>query len=131
MQRGILGVIAGIVAGVAITMIVEMIGHTIYPPPPGIDVNNPEALKTLIPSVPLGALIAVNLAWAMGVFAGSATAIFVAERQSWPAWVVAVVLFAFALVTMTYIPHPDWMLLVATLLTLASAIAAAYMLARS
>jgi hypothetical protein len=32
---------------------------------------------------------------------------------------------------MTVIPHPDWMVLAATLLTLASATAAAYMWARS
>jgi hypothetical protein len=131
MQRGILGVLAGIVAGVAVTMLAEMIGHTIYPPPPGINVNDPEARKTLIASLPLGALIAVNLSWALGVFAGSTTAVLIGTRQSWPAWITAFVLFAFALATMTFIPHPDWMILAATLLTLASAIAAAYMWARS
>jgi hypothetical protein len=131
MQRGILGVVAGIIAGVAVTMISEMAGHTFYPPPPGINLEDPQALKTIIDVIPLGAKIAVIVAWALGVFAGSATAIFVAERQSWPAWVTAFVLFGFALATMTYIPHPDWMVLAATLLTLASAIAAAYMWARS
>jgi hypothetical protein len=40
-------------------------------------------------------------------------------------------LFGFALVTMVQIPHPDWMVLGATALTLASAISAAYIWARS
>ena len=130
MLRGLLGVVAGLIAGVAVTMLTEMVGHTVYPPPAGVDFNDPQVLKTIIGTIPLGAKIAVIVAWALGVFVGSAVAIVVAARQSWPAWVTAFVLFA-ALATMTYIPHPDWMLAAATLLTLASAIAAAYMWARS
>jgi hypothetical protein len=55
----------------------------------------------------------------------------VPEAAGWPAWVVAVLLFAAGLYTMTIIPHPDWMLWAATLGTLVSAIASAYIWARS
>lgn len=131
MLRGILGVAAGVITGVIVTLIVETAGHTIYPPPSGIDLKDSEALKTIIAVVPMGAKIAVLAAWGLGVFVGSAVAIFVAERQSWPAWATAAALFGFALMTMVEIPHPDWMALSATALTLASAIAAAYIWARS
>lgn len=131
MLRAILGAIAGIVAGAITTAAVEFAGHLVYPPPPGLDLNDPATLKTLIASIPTGAKVAVLIAWAAGVFVGSAVAVLIAQRQSWPAWVAATVLFGAALATMVQIPHPDWMVLGATLLTLASAIAAAYIWARS
>jgi hypothetical protein len=79
----------------------------------------------------MGFKVGVLIAWALGIFVGSAVAISVAQRQSWPAWVTAVLLFGAALYTMVLIPHPDWMLWGATALTLASAISAAYIWARS
>jgi hypothetical protein len=131
MLRGILGIIAGVVAGVLTTFAAELAGHMIYPPPAGVDLNDPASLQAFMDQVPLGAKIAVLIAWALGIFVGSAVAIFVAQRQSWPAWVTAVLLFGAALSTMVIIPHPDWMLWGATALTLASAISAAYVWARS
>lgn len=126
MLRSILGVVAGIVAGVVTIALVEAAGHAIFPPPRG-DFGDPAVLN----AVPTGVKLAVLAAWALGVFVGSAVAILVAERRSWPAWVTALALFAAALATMAYIPHPDWMVWGATTLTLASAIAAAYIWARS
>jgi hypothetical protein len=131
MLRSILGIVGGVVAGALTTFAAEMIGHAVYPPPPGVDLNDPATLQSLMATIPTGAKVAVLVAWALGIFVGSAVAIFVAERQSWPAWVTAIVLFGLALATMAVIPHPDWMLWGASVLTLASAISAAYIWARS
>jgi hypothetical protein len=113
------------------TFAVEFASHMIYPPPPGVDLNDPASLRAFMEQVPMGAKVGVLIAWGLGIFVGSAVAIFVAQRQSWPAWVTAVLLFGAALSTMVLIPHPDWMLWGATALTLASAISAAYIWARS
>lgn len=131
MLRGILGIVVGLVAGVLMTFVAQLAGHMIYPPPPGMDLNDPALLQAFMEQVPMGAKVGVLVAWALGIFVGSTVAILVAQRQSWAAWVVSVVLFAMALYTMTVIPHPDWMLWAATLGTLVSAIAAAYIFARS
>lgn len=131
MLRGILGVVLGIVAGGLSTGGAEAVGHMIYPPPPGLDLNDPAALQTLMETISLEAKIAVTAAWAFGVFVGSAVAIFASGRQSWPAWVAAVFLFAAGLATMGMIPHPAWMVWTATAMTLVSAISAAYIWARS
>ena len=130
MLRGILGVIAGLVAGALATGGGEGLGHFLYPLPAGVDVYDPKVQTTLMNIVPMEAKLAVVLAWAFGVFVGCIVAIFVAQRQSWPAWVVAVLLFVFALWTMTIIPHPDWMLWAATAGTLVSAVAAGYIFPR-
>jgi hypothetical protein len=131
MLRGILGVLAGVVTGSLVVFGAEFAGHALYPPPAGVDFNDPAALRTLMDVIPLGAKVSVLVAWALGIFVGSAIAVVVAQRQSWPAWHTALILFGFALVTMVQIPHPDWMVLGATALTLASAISAAYIWARS
>jgi hypothetical protein len=131
MLRGVLGVVAGLVAGALATGGAEAIGHLLYPLPEGLNVQDPETQKTLMQVMPTEAKVAVVIAWAFGIFVGSTVAVLIAQRQSWPAWVVAVLLFAAGLCTMTIIPHPDWMLWAATLGTLVSAIASAYIWARS
>jgi hypothetical protein len=131
MLRGVLGVIAGLVAGVLATGGAEAVGHLLYPLPEGVDVYDPQTQRTLMEIMPAEAKVAVVIAWAFGIFVGSAVAVQVAQRRSWPAWVVAVLLFAAGLYTMIVIPHPDWMLWAATIGTLVSAIAAAYIWARS
>jgi hypothetical protein len=131
MLRGVLGIVVGLVAGVLTTFVAQLAGHMIYPPPPGIDLNDPALLQAFMKQVPMGAKVGVLVAWALGIFVGSAVAISVAQRRSWPAWATAVLLFGAALYTMVLIPHPDWMLWGATALTLASAISAAYIWARS
>ena len=131
MLKGVVAVLAGLISGVAVVFAVESGGHLLYPPPEVVDLNNPEALRTFMQSIPLGAKIAVLVAWGLGTMTGSAVAIFASGRQSWPAWVVASVLFGLALSTMVLIPHPDWMVIGATFITLASAISAAYLWATS
>jgi hypothetical protein len=131
MLRGVLGVIAGLVAGALATGGAEAVGHLLYPLPEGVDVYDPQTQRTLMEIMPAEAKVAVVIAWAFGIFVGSAVAVQVAQRWSWPAWVVAVLLFAAGLYMMIVIPHPDWMLWAATIGTLVSAIAAAYIWARS
>ncbi len=130
MLKGLLGVIAGVAVGIVTVLIAESAGHLVWPPPLGIDMNDPEALKELMLIAPIEAKLAVLIAWGLGTFSGSAVAINVSGRASWPAWLTAFILFGLALWTMTFIPHPDWMLFGATALTLVSAITAAFIWAQ-
>lgn len=130
MIRSILGLFVGLLCGVVVVAIAEGLGHLIFPPPPGIDVTKPDQLATIMDQIPLGAKIAVIVAWALGIFAGGAVAILVARRQSWPAWGVAAVLFGFSVYTMMIIPHPIWMMVSAVGVTLAGAFAAVRLFAR-
>ncbi len=123
MLRIILGTLAGIVAAGLIVLAIESLGHMIYPPPPGIDLANPEALATIIDQLPLGALIAVVVAWIAGSFGGGAVAAKI-SRVHWTAGTVGAVMVAGGAWSMIEIPHPMWMriaLLPATLLPAMSA----------
>jgi hypothetical protein len=118
MLRIVLGTIAGIIAAGLIVFVVEAIGHLIFPPPPGIDIANPDALATIINQLSFGALAAVVAAWMAGAFGGGALAALIA-RVPWSAWIVGAAMLAGGAWSMTMIPHPLWMkvaLLPATLL---------------
>ncbi len=120
-MRLILGLIAGLLVGGATVALVETAGHMIFPPPPGVDLTDPAQLRTLMGRVPTGALVAVLIAWAAGVFAGGYAAARIARRGPWPAWAIGAALFGGAVWSMMMIPHPPWMIAGAVVLTIAFA----------
>ena len=124
MLRIILGVLIGVIAGGLVIALVESAGHMIFPPPEGVNLKDPEELKSIMQEIPVGAKAAVLVAWGLGVFAGGVVARVISRRAVYAAWVVAGVLFAGAAWTMVMIPHPLWMMIGAVLVTLAGGFAA-------
>lgn len=124
MGRTILGIIVGLVVGVAIIAIVESIGHIIFPPPEGVDLKDPEALKSIMKDIPVGAKISVLVAWGLGVFGGGSVARLISRGASPASWVVGAILLGFAALTMVQIPHPVWMVVGAVVVTLLGILAA-------
>jgi hypothetical protein len=124
MLRNIGAVAAGVVAGAIVIFIVEGAGHMIFPPPDGVNLKDPAALAGIMESIPLGAKIAVLVAWFAGILAGGSAALYIGRRWAPVAWVVAAALFGMAAVTMIQIPHPLWMMIGAVVATLAGAFGA-------
>ncbi|MES3027067.1 MAG: hypothetical protein V4820_04310 [Pseudomonadota bacterium] len=108
MLRLILGVVLGVIVGGIVTGVVEGMGHTIFPPPPGVDLTDPAQLQTVMSRVPIEAKFAVLLAWFLGVLAGSSSANLIAGRRALAGRITSMVIFCFAAWTMTSIPHPAW-----------------------
>jgi len=131
MLRSILAVVAGVLVGAVVIFLTESLGHMIFPPPEGIDLKDPEQLKSIMKDIPLGAKLGVLAAWGAGVFAGGVAALLIARRWAPVAWVVAATLFTLAGVTMMAIPHPWWMIIGAVLVTCAGAVAAIKLLRAS
>lgn len=124
MLRMILGVALGLVVGVVVVAVVEGVGHTIFPPPAGVDLTDPAALKTVMSQVPLEAKVAVLLAWFLGALAGASTANLVAGRRALAGRITAAIIFAFAAWTMATIAHPAWFMVSAVVAVLLAALAA-------
>ena len=109
MVRIILGVIAGVIVGVITIMLVQALGHVIFPTPADINLSDPDVLAVSMDRVPLGSKLMVVLAWFAGPLAGGVVGGRVAQTR-WASWIpggltgVGLVLNAFA------IPHPLWML---------------------
>jgi hypothetical protein len=107
-MRLVLGIVAGIVVAFACVAGIEMIGHSAYPPPPGLDFNNPRDVDRLIGLMPTAALLFVAGAWFTGALAGALAANFIA-RRSLAGLIVALLVAAAGVATMVMIPHPAWM----------------------
>lgn len=107
-MRKFLAILAGLAALVATVWIVEAIGHSIWPPPPGTDISDPAQLTTLLDKIPLAAKLAVVAGWFLGALAGAWAANAVA-RWALASWIVVAIGIAFGVMTLFMIPHPLWM----------------------
>lgn len=124
MLRIVIGIIVGLVVGIAVVAIMESIGHAIFPPPEGMDLKDPDAIKEMMAEISIGAKVAVLVAWGLGVFVGGVVARMISVGAAPAAWTVAGVLFAGAIVSMVMIPHPLWMVIGAVVVTLLGVFAA-------
>ena len=103
----VLGVVAGCIVAVLCVAGIETAGHLLMPPP-GTDLTDPAQLARLMENVPVGALAFVAAAWFIGALAGSWVANLIAKRAL-AGWIVALLVVAGGVYTMTMIPHPAWM----------------------
>lgn len=109
MGKKILAGAAGIFVAIGLVWFVEMVGHSIYPPPDDLDFGDVDVMRAYIDTLPLGALLSVATAWFIGAFGGT----FVACRLGTArplvyALVVGGLMFAGAAFNLTVIPHPMW-----------------------
>jgi hypothetical protein len=103
-----LGIVAGLVVAFLCVFAVEWVGHSLYPPPAGLDASDPADQARLMAAMPAAAKATVLLAWFGGALAGAWTADRIAGRGL-AGWVVALLVIAAGVATMLVIPHPAWM----------------------
>lgn len=113
--RGLVAVVAGLVAAFAVVFVCEALGHMLYPPPPGLDINNPDDQKRMMEVIPTGAKVAVVIAWFLGTLAGSLVAVKIGQRPFY-AWVIAAITILLGIITTMMFPHPVWMIVAAVVL---------------
>jgi hypothetical protein len=130
MIRIVLGVVAGILLGGIVVGLVETVGHTLWPLPPGVDVSNPEQLKTLMSKMNPMAMTSVLVGWGAGTLARACAALAIAQGRRIAGWIVVAVLFAGAVWSMVTIPHPLWFVISSVVVTLAAALTADRLLGR-
>ena len=94
MGRTILGMVVGLVTMWLTVAALEFLGHAIFPPPAGLDPQNPEHLQMIIAAAPTGALAMLVVAWAGGSFTGGWVAARIARHAR--AAAIAVALFVIA-----------------------------------
>jgi hypothetical protein len=121
MLRIILGVILGSLVGFIVTGTIESVGHSLFPPPAGVNLTDPAQMKTIMSVIPAQAKVMVLLAWGLGVLAGASSANVVAGRRALAGRITSLILMALAAYTMITITHPVWFVVVATLGALGAA----------
>ena len=109
MGKNIAAGIAGIVVAGLLVWLVEMIGHSVYPPPAGLDFANADAMRAYIDTLPIGALLFVAAAWFIGTLGGTFTACKIGTAKPMVfACVVGGLMFVATVVNLAMIPHPLW-----------------------
>jgi hypothetical protein len=104
-MRIAMGIVAGIVVAFLCVFAAEWIGHSLYPPPAGLDIKDPADQARLMESMPAAAMALVLIGWFVGALAGAWTANRIGGR-SIAGWVVALLVIAAGVATMLMIPHP-------------------------
>lgn len=109
MIRKIAAGLAGLVVAMILVWLIEKIGHAIYPPPANLDIGDADAMRAYVDTLPVGALLAVAIAWFLGSLGGTFTACRLGPaRPLVYALVVGGIMFAGAAFNLTVIPHPIW-----------------------
>jgi hypothetical protein len=131
MARSVLAVFLGLVLAVVTIVVLESVGHAVYPPPLGLDLSDPASLRAHVANMPTGAFLLLLLGWFLGAFAGSWLAARLARRAPTPhALVVGGVLVAATVANVSMIPHPAWVVVLGLLGLLPSAYAGAWLAGR-
>ena len=109
MIRKLAAGVAGVVVALLTIQLVEMLGHLVYPPPADIEFGDPEQVREFIASLPVGSILFVGAAWALGVFLGTIAGALLAGSGALPyAIVVGGMVLAGAATMLVIIPHPWW-----------------------
>jgi hypothetical protein len=121
MLRTILGVILGSLVGIVVTATIESVGHSLFPPPPGVNLTDPAQMKSIMSVIPTETKIMVLLAWGLGVLAGASSANVIAGRKALAGRITSLILMSLAAYTMITITHPVWFMVAATLAAIGAA----------
>lgn len=114
MGRAILAVVAGCVLSVLVVAGLEALGHQIYPPPAGVDLRDPAAMRTVIARMPAGAFVILVSGWILGAGLGAWLATRLSGTgKAWPGGVVGGVTLAATVINLFTIPHPVWVVVAA------------------
>ncbi len=108
MIRNVAAGVAGIVTAYMTIMLVDMLGHTIYPPPLGLDFSDA--------GLPIGAFLFIMASPVTAGFTGTMVACYVGTTKPiFLATVVGGIVLAASIANFIFIPHPLW-LSIATLI---------------
>ena len=126
MLRSILAVLAGLVVAWITVSLFEFASMHAFPPPPGVDVRDPQQLAALVAQMPVGALGLVLAGWVVGALDGGLVATLISKRRV-PAIVVGVLVMLGAFLMVAMVPHPMWMSIAGVLLPLPAALFGAWL----
>lgn len=109
MGRNILAVLVGLVAAMATFFLAEQIGHSIFPMPTGLNMEDKAALKTFMESLPIGAYLLVFGGWLFGSLEAGFIAQKISQQQNnlLPI-IIGSILTASGALNFYLIPHPMW-----------------------
>ena len=110
MMRNIAGAIAGVVTAFITVMLIDKIGHMVYPPPAGLDFTDPAAIQPYMATLPVGAYLFILASSVVAAFIGTLVGCYIgtANPNLFGA-VVGGIVMAATIANFIFIPHPLWL----------------------
>jgi hypothetical protein len=107
--RNVLAILGGVVIGSGVNMALILLGPTLIPPPPGVDVSNAESLARAMPLFQPRHFVMPFLAHALGTFAGALSAYLIAaSHKARFAFAIGAFFLAGGVAASFMIPAPAW-----------------------
>jgi hypothetical protein len=109
MLRNIGAALAGLAVAIGVIMAVQMVGHTFWPPPAGLDWKDAEVIRTYTSQLPFLALLFPIVSYFLGTLAGPLVASRIGTLKPLVfVGIIGIVLLAFTVANLIQIPHPVW-----------------------
>lgn len=118
--RVVLGIVIGIAAGIGVVMLGDTLNHRFFPPPPEVQVTNPEAIRDYMQTAPVLSLLGLPVTWTLAALVAAFAAAKIGAKR-WAGWIAGAVIFAATSLNLVLIPHPLWMTVAAIVLVPAAA----------
>ncbi|MGI8982439.1 MAG: hypothetical protein ACR2FY_24670 [Pirellulaceae bacterium] len=112
----ILAIFVGVVVGGIVVGVVEIPGYLLHPPPPGLTMDDMDAIKAHAAKTPLAAHVGVAIAWGLGPLAGSLVACLIARHKYWMHGAIIAAIFILLDVSNYWIPSPLWLMVAGVVL---------------
>jgi hypothetical protein len=107
--RTILALVVGLAFGGAVNMALVMLGPTVIPPPPGVDMTTTEGLRAAMPLLESRHFLMPFLAHALGTLAGALTgAAIAAQHRAFVAYAIGTLFLCGGIAACFMIPAPAW-----------------------
>lgn len=122
MIRSTLAVLLGLFVALATMLLLEYLGMSLFPLPPGIDLDNEQDLARLVASATMGKKLWVLAGWTVAAFVGGWVAAKISRRHRVGAALgVGLLIVAGVIINAAMLPHPAWMTAAGVLLPLPAA----------
>lgn len=107
--RNVLAVVVGVVIGGLVNMGLIMVGSSIIPAPPGVDVSDAESMVRSMDLFEARHFVFPFLAHALGTFFGALTGGYlIRQRRTIVVFIIAAFFLAGGIATTFMIPAPGW-----------------------
>lgn len=128
MIRGLIAIVVGLVVAVLVVMLVQYVGHTVYPIPQDLDPSDQEFMRQFIATLPWGSLAFVIASYGLATLIGGWTAAAISgENPLLMATIVALFVLIGTITTVLSIPHPPWFTAASIIAVLLAAILAGFL----
>ena len=109
MLRRIFAIVVGLAVAMIVVMLVQKLGHNLYPPPDDLDPADQEFMQNYIANLPWGPLAFVVASYTLATLIGGwVAAMITREKPLLYAGIIGAAVMVGAISTVVSIPHPSW-----------------------